>query len=151
MWEAKIYALCLQRSSQQIKVKMVVCWGVSVWQKYAKGLFMLDNNHLSLWSCFSSNLFTCFLLLTLSDICQCIQSEWLSPDALNMLMELVCDSFQQRPKVFLTLEKLGVEPKQSQNAEGGQVETKLPPLFIEDLQGLLIFAVRRGVHTAAPR
>ena len=59
--------------------------------------------------------------------------------------------FQQRPKVFLTMGNVGVDTKLSPDDGTTPTERSCPPLYIVDLQTLLVFTLVKGIRCSIPR
>lgn len=58
-------------------------------------------------------------------------------------------SFQEKPKVFLTLEELAKENTPNFGTE--LKDEDIPPLFVSDVQSLILFAVQGSACKIKPR
>lgn len=58
-------------------------------------------------------------------------------------------SFQEKPKVFLTLEELAKE--NTPNFGTDLKDEDIPPLFVSDVQSLILFAVQGSACKIKPR
>lgn len=65
------------------------------------------------------------------------------------IVQLSFISFQEKPKVFLTLEELAKE--NTPNFGTDLKDEDIPPLFVSDVQSLILFAVQGSACKIKPR